>query len=214
MKKACLVLLVVAMALSLGACASKGESPSLYERGLDLTAELGLLAQSRDYIALYSASDAIASTAAQIAGQDYDTPRAVYEITGLEEAVLQALLGDTGTALDQDVEDMVKKRMGASVASQINARNGAEFLATTAILTREDHFLYEGLHQSKTFLYLYGSDYGSMVTFVPFGDNIVEATANIVMQQGFAQMETAQDMAAFFEEQLGLLGVTVAAVAA
>lgn len=191
---------------------NKNNSDFLYKKGLEITMKIDKLAESTDFVEIFTGSDAIKKTAVDIASQDYKNPKAVYEIVGLEDSIFKSLSGQTDVKLNSEFKDILKGRFAGSVAPQINALNGAEFLATTSVLTLGDSFIYNGLDKQKTYLYLYDGKYSSMVTFIPFEDNIVELSANIVMNKSFENFKTADDVASFFENEMGLQGLTVSSV--
>lgn len=211
------MLLVTAAVLSTTACSTvnkqNGENTtSLYKKGVEMTKQMDLQAENTEYIKLFTSSDTMIKTVTDIGNQDYQKPKAVYEIIGLEDSVIELLFKQADVSLDKEIQEIIKGKFGRSITSQINAQNGAEFLAATSMLTGENSFLYNGLDKQKTYLYLYEGKYSSMVTFVPFEDNIVTASANIVMQKSFAEVETAGDVASFFKEAIGLSDLTISIV--
>ncbi|WP_206459284.1 hypothetical protein [Anaerovorax sp. IOR16] len=217
MKKIGVMLLATMILVSATACSNndtqnQSNSITLYKKGVEMTMQMDLLAESKDFTDLFTVSDEISKNAIDIGDQDYSKPKAVYEIVGLEDSALQSLLRESGIKVDSEIQDIIKGRFGIAVASQINAQNGAEFLATTSILTVEDSFLYNELDEQKTYLYLYDGKYNSMVTFIPFEDNIVATSANIVMEESFTGFATADDVTSFFEETMGFKGLTVSPV--
>lgn len=204
MRKTGWILVATIIMLSATACSGKevqndAKSVSLYKKGLEMTVEMDTLAESEEFAKLFTSDTAIAKTIADIGSQDYEKPKAVYEITGIEEEAFKYLLSETDIKLDEKIQEYVKERFGAAVASLLNGANGVEFIAATSILTVEDSFLYKGLEEQKTYLFLYDGNYSGMVTFIPQENGVVAATANIVMQESLKNIQSAEDVAPFFE---------------
>ena len=217
MKKLGVMLLAVIILVSTTSCSNdktlnQSNSITLYKKGLEMTMQMDLLAENKDFTNLFVVSDRISKKAIDIGKHDYSKPKAVYEIVGLDDSALQSLLDEGGIKLDSKIQDIIKGRFGLAVASQINALNGTDFLATTSILTVGDSFLYKGLDEQKIYLYLYDGKYNSLVTFIPLEDNIVVTSANFVMHESFSGFSTAEDVTSFFAEGMGFKGITVSPV--
>lgn len=214
MRKTVVILISAFTLLSIMACSGKEvqnniKSVSLYKKGLNMTIKMDMLAEYEDYSKLFTSGQDIGKLVSDIGSRDYSKPKAVYEITGLEETGFQLLLSEIDIIVDEKVQEHVKEKFGAAVASQINGMNGAEAIAAASILTVEDSFIYRGLDRQKTYLYLYGGEYGSVVTFFPYEDNVVGASASIVMQESLEKIETVDDVGSFFKDTIGFSGLIV-----
>lgn len=215
MRKIKLKACILTVMLFTTACSTKTadyKTKSLYDKGLELVQQVDMLAENEEYSSLMTASPQINDTVKSIGTQDYSSPNEVYEITGFDTAYLKIIKEQTGTDLSDEIEDIVKDRFSMTLMSQINSLNGAEFLATSSILSVGDTFLYSGLTQQKTYLYLYDGDYAGMVCFIPSEEDIVSATANVIVKQQFADAATEEDIASVVEEIVGIEGITVTLV--
>lgn len=191
-----------------------GKEVSLYARGLDMVRKMVMLADNEDYVALYTASASIMDIVVDELGtQDYETPRAVFEIGGIGEAVTAQVIAETGGAsFDEEITEQIHNRLANAMASQLNAYNGVEFLAASQSMIVSDCFVDSALDSQKTYIYLYDSDYAGMVSFTPYDGGAVHALGNIVKNDAFSDINTVEDMAAFLEEAMMLTGLDISMV--
>lgn len=182
---------------------------TLYQKGLELTVKMDNLAESEDYIALISASTDMAEIMKDIGYEDYFKPLAVYEIDGIDSAYIELSLDHMEVTLSDEIEKIVRDRIAFAVASQMNAQKGAMFLAASSCITVSNSFIYKGLEQQKTYLFIYGNGYQSIVTFIPYDDNVVEANANFVCNEILSEVKKAEDIESFFLSSMGLSNLNV-----
>jgi len=185
---------------------------SLYEKGLQMTEQLDMLAESEDYIKMFSYSPEVSVLAKKIGDIDYNTPKAVYKISGIDTAYMKLLLSHGTINLSQEIKDIVKDKFAVGIASIISSQNGAIFLATTAIITVSDSFIYSGIDEQETYLFLYGGEYASVITFTPFQENIVISSGSIVINESFAKIKTVKDVSMFFKNAIRLTELKISRV--
>lgn len=206
MKKIGIYLLVVVMLATTVACSSKKGSKNnrktLYEKGLELIDQLDMIAESKEYISIYSATDSLATIAQDIGSQDYSKPKKVFKIDGLETATLDTILNQGKIELDPKIKKVVQGRFSSTFANLINNNNGAEFLAVSSMISVGDSFLYEGLKEQVSYIYVFDHKYSCMVTFLPYEDNIVGTTASIIQSDSFTADTKEEDMLEYFTNQL------------
>ncbi len=213
MKKFITVLFVLSMAVSLTACNTETTSYTfLADKGLNLITEVEKLAQCKEYITLFSSSEEIASILENIAENDYSEPNAIFVIEDLDTMMFKSMLPES--QLPTDILAMVKGRFAGALPAQINAMNGAMNLAATSILNHSGSFIYKGLTDAITNLYTYDNGYGFMVTFTPADENIVNASASIVINDELSKCATKEDVVRFFGEVLSLENISVSVVMA
>ena len=115
--------------------------------------------------------------------------------------------------LPDEIKNIVKDRFAATVPTQLNARNGATTIAAASILNHNDSFIFEGLHAATTYLYIFDNGYNFMVTFVPKGDNIVNASVNAVIDDDIGNCTNAEEIVKFFRDKLSFESVSVSMAA-
>ena len=186
-------------------------SVSLAERGLGLINEVHRLAQCKEYISLFSSSEEIANVIENIAGNDYQEPKAVFVIEDLDAMVFESMLPDV--KLPADVIAMTKGRFAKALPSQINAMNGAMNLAATSILSHDSSFIDRNLTDSITYLYTYDKGHSFMIAYTSGEEDIVNASVSIVVNDELSKCSTKEDVVRFFHEALSLEDVPVSALA-
>ena len=182
---------------------------SLYQKGLELTNQMDNLAESEDYITLISASTEMTEIMKEIGDADYSKPILVYEIDGIDTAYMELLTVQHEVTLNTEIEKIARDRITSAVAPQINSQKGAMFLAASSCITVSDSFIFPGLEQQKTYLFIYDNGYHSIVTFTPHDNNIVEANANFVKNEMLSEAKTTVDIESFFQSSMGLTNLKV-----
>jgi len=187
---------------------------SLYEKGLEITAQLDRLAESEEYIKMFSLDPEIRVIAKEIGSIDYSTPKAVYEISGIDTAYMKLLSSQADIKLSQEIKDIVKNKFVASIAlaSMLSSQNGTNYLAVTTIITINDSFIYSGLKKQKTYLFLYEGDYASIITFMPVQNDIVISYASIGIVTRFTKIKTVDNVATFLKNTIQLTNLEISLV--
>lgn len=161
----------------------------------------------RNTFLFYSANEELANVIKGISDNDYKEPKAVYIIDNLDELMYENMLSEI--KLPNDIENMVKDKFAIAVPSQLNAMNGATTVAATSILNHGDSFIFEGLHATATYLYLFDNGYNFMVTFVPKDENIVNASVNVVINEDIGKCTNTEDIIKFFKDKMSFESVSV-----
>lgn len=149
---------------------------SLYDQGLEMAQVIDKMAEDDTYLQLFSQNDALKQIAQKIGSQDYTTPKAVYAITGAGATMLQM----ADIPKDETLQKVIEQKTSTAWTTQINSIQGAEFLAVSSILLYDESFLYEGLQEPTTYLYTYDGEYSVAVTYIPYENGVVKATASIL----------------------------------
>lgn len=210
MKRMITTLLVAAALLGSVGCAAKEPGvKSLKEKGLDIAAKLDFMAESDELTALFAAPDAIRDVVVEMGGQEYGAPRRVFAVTGIKQAMLRQLSGEA--SLRPELIDLLGDRLSQALSSQMNAMNGADYLAAAGIVTYGESFIFQGLSEPATYLYLYEEPYSVAVHFTPFPDDIVAASGGFLLNPSFAAVDTEEEMTSLLR-RYGIEGAAVAPI--
>ena len=91
-----------------------------------------------------------------------------------------------------------------ALPSRLNAVSGSTALAAASLLFVDDSFLFYGLEECKTYLYLYPSDCAVIVNFRPSSLRNVQAQAGVVVGEFWDDIDSTADVAQLFSEKLGV----------
>lgn len=191
-----------------------GSAGLLYDKGLELTVEMDYLAESSQFIDLMSSSPSILDAIGNMSAGDYSSPLAVYRIDIPEEAVFSALslVSEKDFAPDllpKGIKKAILKRCSLSAASMLNGIEGAEHLAATSVINASRSFLYDGLGSPCLFIYEYGGDFSSIVSFVPEEDGVVSAASYFIKTSSIKDLQNSSGNFAGIAESLNLSGITI-----
>lgn len=215
MKRFSAIAAMLVLTLTCAACqsgkdaGSKYTSKSLYSEAVDLSQKISILSKDDAYIGLLSHSDVLQEKISQVAKQEFKQPKAVYEITGVKESTLAIMNEDTKDGLSKEVEEIIRERFVTAVCSQINSLNGAEFMAAASMLSVRTAFHSEGLKEPVIYLCVYDDDYGTMIAYTPYEEEIVDATANIISMSGLSDTVSEEEVSNLIKKIPGMKDVTV-----
>ena len=158
------------------------ENETLYDKGLEIAKTIDMLAESDIYRTIADAGNGVSELMDKIGQQDYETPVAAVKISGDYDKLFDLIFNAEGLEIDDEIKNIIKVKydFNSYMASILNARDGVEMIAAASLLTDKDIFLYDGLSEKMTYLYLYDGDFAASVTFTPYDDGIVEACGMIV----------------------------------
>ncbi len=188
-KRVRLMALIVLILLLLSACGSpaKGQpqdlSAFLVKEGIALTCEMGKLAQTKEYVALMSASGNLEEIIGKAAAGDYAAPQNAYVVKFTEEGLLRAIKAVAGeTEIPANVLDILKYKINASTfANLINAGYGSDMVAATSVLTWGKSYVQpEGWAENTILLLEYPGEFSSMVSFMQSGEGVISAYSVLV----------------------------------
>ena len=180
------------------------DSAFLASQGLRLTQQMRKLANDSGYVANAAHAGKIKALVADIGKQEYDHPQKIFCITHLHMNMAKTLLSQSGAT-----KPLILDRIVRSIPTLLNAQSGADHLAATSLLFAEDAFLYHGLKEYTLYLYLYDSNYQSMVLYRPGKQHIVLANASIVAHDRLKGLTTPADVKQFFADVLDMPEVEV-----
>ena len=181
MKKKNLVIFSVILILSLTACGSKKEQVSLYERGLEVVDLMDEMADSQSYVQMFTGNAKISEVIQNNTKGDYSKPQAVYEVV-LRKDNYQGLIGneDIQTTMSDELERIMKKKVNASLITQINAYGGSENLAASTICTAGISFVNKEEKDDVIYIYVYENTAPVAITFLQEGNDIVSANGTFM----------------------------------
>jgi hypothetical protein len=209
LKRHLILIVGICITAILAACttAKVDNKLSLTDIGLRLINEVDTLAECEEYISLYSANEELADVIKGISDNDYKEPKAVFIIDNLDQIMYENMLSEI--KLPNEIKNMVKDKFAIAVPSQLNAMNGATTVAATSILNHGDSFIFEGLHATTTYLYIFDSCYNFMVTYVPKDENIVNASVNVVINDDIGNCTNKEEINKFFRDKMSFESVSV-----
>ncbi len=182
-----------------GACAAEEETaPSLYDRGLEVVHMLAEMAQSEEWVGMFTDEGQIRSAVEGVADGDYSAPKAVYALSVADDELerLAALsgLGD----LSDELKAYFLQRMMGSLMNRVNSLDGAEILAAANICTYAKTFVDESAEGDFIYLYAYEGAAPVAVTFTTGEDHTVTASGAFVLCDDFT-CGSAEEIADFFD---------------
>lgn len=167
------------------------ENSSLYEEGLEVVTLLDEMIHNDTYGQLMTSTPEIESIITPLKEKNYtDSPKEVYQITFSQDTVY-GLLG-LATSENNEMEsasDSLKRDLNqkilASLTTQPNALQGANYLAASSIYTATKVFVNPQLQEDTLFIYLYEDSYPVFVTFSQGEDQAVLATGRFIFDNDF-----------------------------
>lgn len=181
MKEKILGVLFVILILNLTACGSKKEQVSLYERGLEVVDLMDEMADSQSYVQMFTGNAKISDVIQNNTNGDYSKPQTVYEVV-LRKDNYQGLIGneDIQTTMSDELERIMKKKVNASLITQINAYGGSENLAASTICTAGISFVNKEEKDDVIYIYVYENTAPVAITFLQEGNDIVSANGTFM----------------------------------
>lgn len=207
MKKIFVLVLASALLLSLFGCKGAQKEKSLYNEGLELISDIDKMAESDSYLNMMSGDPEIGKIVKDIGSGDYSLPSVVYTVTGIEEEMLKVLTD--GQDVGEDIKRILKTKLAPVLPSQINALGGVFNLASANILTHGDSFISDEITSSKTYIYKYDSKYSFIVTFTPTGTGIINAFANVVINEELSKCDSNEAIAQFLKDACNLQNLKI-----
>ena len=199
MKKKNLVIFSVILILSLTACGSKKEQVSLYERGLEVVDLMDEMADSQSYVQMFTGNAKISNVIQNNTNGDYSKPQTVYEVV-LRKDNYQGLIGneDIQTTMSDELERIMKKKVHASLITQINAYGGSENLAASTICTAGISFVNKEEKDDVIYIYVYENTAPVAITFLQEGNDIVSANGTFMFGEELVNL-TEETILQLFE---------------
>lgn len=181
---------------------------NLEDKGLELILDVDKLAECKALTELYTSDPEITEIINTFANGEYSNPKGVFILSNLDAFVYKNMIAPE-VKLPSDIEEMLKERLVDAFPSQINAMNGAIILAATSMLSHGDSFIYEGLQNTETYVYIFDNGYNFMVTFIPDDENIVNARVSLVADEELSKCTTQDNLTDYFRKMFPATGMDV-----
>ncbi len=176
-RRGAMFLVTIALMVFASAC-STSSSVSPREKGLEMIHTMEELANDEAYMSVVGVSEEILETVKIITSQDFSEPIEVYEIIGIQDALMGFMASEV--ELNEITGELIGSRLVSSLPSQINARNGVETIAATSILLHSEAFIMDDIDAPTAYVYVYDGMYSATVIFLPFEDDVVYATSSFI----------------------------------
>lgn len=187
-------------------CSAKSKNTDilLYSKGLELIQKMDIMAESKEYVTIMSASPELEETIKIIGEGNYSEPKAVYKITIPKGTEASLYMGDNVAKVPKVLEEEIERRSIASIPSRINAFSGVKSVAATSLVTLGDSFINDVLKDNVIYVYLYEGEYSAIVSFLPGSENIVNATAAFVINDTLKQITSDSEMFEWVAEYISI----------
>lgn len=200
-----LAVIIVVMALSFSGCGQQtgSEQKSLYIHGEELIEVLQEMAQSEEYLSVYTGSTKIGEIVTEIGSGDFSEIKAVYAVN-FDAKYISEFASFGQDKMSDALKKTVENKAVAAIISQVNAMAGVESLAATSVCTTGKTFVSTEITDTVIYIYTFNDAVPVAVTFTTGEDNTVSATATFVVYDEFS-CNSSQEIADFF----GGVGITV-----
>lgn len=182
---------------------SSEEGISLYQRGLDLIAEIDYMADHEDtYQALLPSlpdpdKDELLASIRAIRGQDHQSPAQVYEVENIEESLFAYYSSAQDISLSAPAKDLLRDRLILAFPHLLTSADSRSVndLILANILNRTKAFKANMEGNAKLYLYSFDqADYIFVLSFTNQSHGVVSATASIVFNQEIAAGASQEDL--------------------
>jgi len=191
---------VLASGMLLASCGTTdSELPSLEVRGMQIVSMLEEIAESDEYLSIYSADPELLSIIGSFAEGDRSDPKTIYRLTLSDESV-KALCGtDVLTSLSPRLQDFLEGRVQASIVNIANARGGSTVLAATSICTAGITFVSDEITDDTIYLYTFEDAVPAAVAFTVGEGNTVTASGTFLAAEDL-NTDSPETVREFFSE--------------
>jgi hypothetical protein len=181
MKK--LLTAVLASVLLTSCAVTESELPSLEVRGMQIVSMLEEIAESEEYLSIYSTDPELLDIIHTFAEGDHSDPKTIYRLTLSEESVKSLCGTDVLTSLSPKLQDFLEGRVQASVINIANARGGSTALAATSICTAGRTFVSDEITADTIYLYTFENAVPVAVSFTVGEGNTVSASGTFLIAE-------------------------------
>ena len=187
-------------AVLLSSCGvTESELPSLEIRGMQIVSMLEEIAESEEYLSIYSADPELLNIIATFAEGDHSDPKIIYRLTLSEENVKSLCGTDVLTSLSPKLQDFLEGRVQASIINIANARGGSTALAATSICTAGRTFVSDEISSDTIYLYTFEDAVPVAVAFTVGESSTVTATGTFLIAEEL-NTDSPESIREFFSE--------------
>lgn len=150
----------------------------LLREGASLTAQLGELAGSEEYIQLMTGEETLKTELAQMEASGFQEPKQVYLVMFPEDywiGILDQMTDRETAALPANIREVVNGRINSTLfSSMVNAGYGTIPLASAALVSfGKSYPMPKGWEDNALLLFECDGDYSSLVSFTRTGDGVI-----------------------------------------
>ena len=168
MKKICLSLAIIMLALPFAGCSAK--KADLYKEGISVTTVMQEMVNSEEYADMMGVPNLLEDVTEKVKELDFSKPEYVYELSipSAEELVKNMGIADTygWDNIPETIKTQIKNRVGfATVANMINSIQGSECVAFCSLYSaviKDDTI---SVKEPVTYLYVFDASIAVAVTF-------------------------------------------------
>lgn len=178
---------------------TESELPSLEVRGMQIVSMLEEIAESEEYLSIYSADPELLDIIASFAEGDHSDPKTIYRLTLSEETVKSLCGTDVLTSLSPKLQDFLEGRVQASIINIANARGGSTALAATSICTVGRTFASDEITADTIYLYTFENAVPVAVSFTVGEGNTISASGTFLIAEEL-NTDSPESIKEFFSE--------------
>ena len=178
---------------------TESELPSLEVRGMQIISMLEEIAESEEYLSIYSSDKELLNIIASFAEGDHSDPKTIYRLTLSEESVKSLCGTDILTFLSPELQSFLESRVQASVINIANARGGSTALAATSICTAGKTFVSDEITADTIYLYTFENAVPVAVSFTVGEGHTVSASGTFLIPEEL-NTDSPESIKEFFSE--------------
>ena len=162
---------------------TEAELPSLEVHGMQIVSMLQEIAESEDYLSIYSSDEELLEIIGTFAEGDHSDPKTIYRLTLSEESTKFLCGTDILTSLSPKLQTFLESRVQASLISIANARGGSNALAAASICTIGKTFVSDEITSDMIYLYTFKDAVPVAVSFTVDEGNTVSASGTFLIAE-------------------------------
>lgn len=181
---------------TLAPTATPAVEKSLYEHGLDIISMMDEMIRSDFYLDIMSSSTEIEEKATELAQGIYTRPKAVYELSVPDFAVLLTLLDEEMAGLESlssELQAQLNTRSASSFITQLNTMEGATAIATSSIFMASKLFVSHEITQNIIYLYTFEKGHSIAIVYTLGENNAISASGYFLMNENIST-ESAMEL--------------------
>ena len=184
--------------------------PQLTERGIQLISKVDTLAETEEYISLYTADTEIIDIIQNLSKQDYTKPETIFLLENGNDILLQQMIPQIN--LSENILQMIQNKFATLLPTKINTITSTEALVVQSILNYNESFIDLTVSSPSTYLYTYPNGYSFIVNYIPQKEGIVEANISVILHPELSQCSSTDDLIQFFKNTLLLENLNISIV--
>lgn len=197
MRKKFILLLILIIGIFFSGCSTKAqENPDTFslKKGLEMTQLMNHIAESKEYLQMFSLSESLNTITESIASNNFDSPESAIIIKvpkDMQISLLKTLQQFSNINLPEDeiILQQIEKRAAKSVPSFLNGSYGAEWLAVSSILSVDE--VYERPKEMTELTYVIfqykDTKIGSLIAFLGGEEKFLQANASLIKLDHFPE---------------------------